>query len=94
VVSAVLRDVTLDADSYASFIDLQDKLHQNLCRRRTLVSVGTHDLDTVKPPFIYKALRPETIHFVPLNKTKEYNGRELMELYLVSSIFWYAFMNF
>ena len=34
--------------SYDSFIDLQDKLHQNLARRRTLASIGTHDLDTVK----------------------------------------------
>lgn len=36
-----------------SFIDLQDKLHQNICRRRTLVAIGTHDLDTVEGPFTY-----------------------------------------
>jgi phenylalanyl-tRNA synthetase beta subunit len=27
---------------------LQDKLHQNLCRQRTLVAIGTHDLATIK----------------------------------------------
>ena len=27
---------------------VQDKLHQNLARKRTLASVGTHDLDTIK----------------------------------------------
>jgi phenylalanyl-tRNA synthetase beta subunit len=48
VVAAVLRGVTLDETSYNSFIDLQDKLHQNLCRQRTLVAIGTHDLDTLK----------------------------------------------
>lgn len=48
VVAALLRGVSFDASSYASFIDLQDKLHQNLCRQRTLVSIGTHDLGTVK----------------------------------------------
>lgn len=36
-----------------SFIDLQDKLHQNICRRRTLVAIGTHDLDTIQGPFTY-----------------------------------------
>jgi phenylalanyl-tRNA synthetase beta chain len=36
---------------YDSFIDLQDKLHMNLCRQRRLVSMGTHDLDTVQGPF-------------------------------------------
>ena len=32
VVAAVLRNVTFDAKSYQSFIDLQDKLHNNICR--------------------------------------------------------------
>ena len=48
VMGAVLRNVTFTEASYESFIDLQDKLHQNLARRRTLASIGTHDLDTVK----------------------------------------------
>ena len=41
-------ETDLGKASYDSFIDLQDKLHQNLARRRTLASIGTHDLDTVK----------------------------------------------
>lgn len=36
---------------YESFIDLQDKLHQNLCRQRRFVAIGTHDLDTIEGPF-------------------------------------------
>lgn len=36
---------------YESFIDFQDKLHQNLCRMRRFVAIGTHDLDTVEGPF-------------------------------------------
>ena len=48
VMGAVLRDVTFTPESYESFIDLQDKLHQNLARQRTLSSIGTHDLDTVQ----------------------------------------------
>lgn len=48
VVCAVLRGVKFDAARYSSFIDLQDKLHQNLCRQRTLVAIGTHDLATIK----------------------------------------------
>jgi phenylalanyl-tRNA synthetase beta chain len=44
VVAAILRGITFDPTRYASFIDLQDKLHQNLCRQRSLVAIGTHDL--------------------------------------------------
>ena len=43
VVCAVLRDCTFDDRSYNSFLDLQDKMHHNTCRRRTLVAIGTHD---------------------------------------------------
>ncbi|RCK59185.1 Phenylalanine--tRNA ligase beta subunit [Candida viswanathii] len=79
--SAILRNVVLDERAYESFIALQDKLHSNLCRNRTLVAIGTHDLDTLTPPFTYEALAPKDINFVPLNQTKEMNGEELMEFY-------------
>ncbi|KPI36857.1 Phenylalanine--tRNA ligase beta subunit [Cyphellophora attinorum] len=81
VSGAILRGVTFDAARYASFIDLQDKLHANLARQRTLVSVGTHDLDTIKGPFTYEALKPTDIKFIPLNQTREMNGAELMTFY-------------
>mmetsp|Transcript_19300 Transcript_19300/g.24904 ORF Transcript_19300/g.24904 Transcript_19300/m.24904 type:complete len:640 (-) Transcript_19300:40-1959(-) len=66
VVCAVLRDVTFNQERYNSFIDLQDQLHRNLCRQRTLVAIGTHDLDSVKAPFFYDAREPKDIKFVPL----------------------------
>ncbi|KAJ2159343.1 phenylalanine--tRNA ligase subunit beta [Coemansia sp. RSA 552] len=81
VVGAILRGVTLNAERYQSFIDLQDKLHQNICRKRTLVSIGTHDLDTVQGPFTYEARRPEDIKFVPLNQTENMDGNRLIEFY-------------
>ncbi|KAK5072122.1 phenylalanine--tRNA ligase subunit beta [Lithohypha guttulata] len=81
VSGAILRNVTFDEARYESFIALQDKLHQNLARQRTLVSIGTHDLDTIKGPFTYEALPPKDIKFIPLNQTKEMNGEELMKFY-------------
>lgn len=86
VVAAILRNVTFNPTSYSSFIDLQDKLHQNICRKRTLVAIGTHDLDTVKGPFKYDALKPEDIKFVPLNRTTSMNGVELMEALSVRAL--------
>ena len=78
--------------SYDSFIDLQDKLHQNIGRyinmrwisyswinilfpiiahrKRSLVAIGTHDLDTIEGPFTYEALPPEQIKFKPLNQVR------------------------
>jgi phenylalanyl-tRNA synthetase beta chain len=54
LVGAILRNVTLDHQRYNSFLDLQDKLHFNICRRRTLVAIGTHDLDSIEGPFSYE----------------------------------------
>ncbi|XP_031285396.1 phenylalanine--tRNA ligase beta subunit, cytoplasmic [Pistacia vera] len=81
VVCAVLRNMSFDEVSYNSFIDLQDKLHQNICRRRTLVAIGTHDLDTLEGPFTYEALPPSEISFVPLKQTRDFRADKLMEYY-------------
>nr|ALS04329.1 phenylalanyl-tRNA synthetase beta chain [Acartia pacifica] len=85
VIGAVLRNITFTKERYDSFIELQDKLHQNLARKRTLASVGTHDLDTIKGPFRYMGRPPSDIKFVPLNQTKEFTSAQLMELYATDS---------
>lgn len=80
VICAVLRGVTFNDISYKSFIDLQEKLHQNLARRRTLASIGTHDLSKCKPPFKYLAQKPEDIKFIPLVGSEvEVDGIELFK---------------
>lgn len=80
---AILRNLKFTPRSYASFIDLQDKLHQNIGRRRWLVAIGTHDLDKIEPPFRYEARDPEEIKFIPLAKKEAYTAKELMTVYEV-----------
>ncbi|XP_032257156.1 phenylalanine--tRNA ligase beta subunit isoform X3 [Halichoerus grypus] len=80
-VAAVLRNIKFTKDRYDNFMELQEKLHQNICRKRALVAIGTHDLDTLSGPFTYTAKRPSDIKFKPLNKTKEYTACELMNIY-------------
>uniref|UniRef100_A0A8C7H7L6 Phenylalanine--tRNA ligase beta subunit n=1 Tax=Oncorhynchus kisutch TaxID=8019 RepID=A0A8C7H7L6_ONCKI len=84
-VAAVLRNITFTQERYDSFIELQEKLHQNVCRKRTLVAIGTHDLDTISGPFTYTAKPPGDIRFKPLNQAKEYTAQELMSLYKTDS---------
>uniref|UniRef100_A0AAY5KNG4 Phenylalanine--tRNA ligase beta subunit n=1 Tax=Esox lucius TaxID=8010 RepID=A0AAY5KNG4_ESOLU len=84
-VAAVLRNITFTQERYDSFIELQEKLHQNVCRKRTLVAIGTHDLDTISGPFTYTAKPPDDIRFTPLNQAQEYTATELMNLYKTDS---------
>uniref|UniRef100_A0A8D1LCT6 Phenylalanine--tRNA ligase beta subunit n=1 Tax=Sus scrofa TaxID=9823 RepID=A0A8D1LCT6_PIG len=86
-VAAVLRNMKFTKDRYDSFIELQEKLHQNICRKRALVAIGTHDLDTLSGPFTYTAKKPADIKFKPLNKSKEYTACELMNIYKVNVIY-------
>ena len=83
VVCAVLRDVSFqDKSRYNSFIDLQDQLHRNLCRQRTLVAIGTHDLDSVQPPFFYDARGPKDIEFIPLTPDdRSFTSDKLLDFY-------------
>ena len=78
--AAILRGINFTNDSLKGFMDLQDKLHNNICRGRKFVSMGTHDLDTIKGPFYYRALPKKEINFVPLNRTEAVDGDGLMKL--------------
>ena len=63
----------LGCSDYAIFIN----------RKRSLVAIGTHDLDTIEGPFSYEALPPSQIKFKPLGQEKEFTAVELMDLYSV-----------
>lgn len=65
---------------YQSLIDLQDKLHSGIGRKRTIISMGTYDLDTLSPNMIYDAVDPKEISFVPLNRDVTVDGHGLMTL--------------
>lgn len=70
---------------YDSLIDLQDKLHSGLGRKRTIVSIGTYDLDTLVPQegdstITYDAIKPSDFHLVPLNRTQSVDGLGLMTM--------------
>ncbi|XP_010566717.1 PREDICTED: phenylalanine--tRNA ligase beta subunit [Haliaeetus leucocephalus] len=84
-VAAVLRNINFTKERYDSFIDLQEKLHQNICRRRALVAIGTHDLDTISGPFTFTAKAPSEIKFKPLNQSQEYTASQIMDLYRTDS---------
>ncbi|KAK6590647.1 hypothetical protein RS030_142125 [Cryptosporidium xiaoi] len=79
VLCAILRDIEFNEDNYRSFIDFQEKLHHNICRKRSLVSIGTHDLNKIKGPFYYDAKPHDSINFIPLVGDKELNGTQLLE---------------
>ena len=79
MLAAVIRDIKLDEDAVVELMEMQEDLHWGLGRDRKKVSIGIHNLDVVKPPFTYTAVKPESVKFVPLGKTEEMTLKEILE---------------
>ncbi len=68
---ALVRGVTLNENAMISIMNLQEKLHITLGRKRRKVAIGIHDASPLVPPFRYFASPPEGTRFVPLQKPGE-----------------------
>lgn len=76
--SAIITDIEIDDYTILSLMNLQEKLHQTLGRNRKKVAIGVHDFDKLTPPFIYKAVEPDSIKFIPLNDNEERTLSEIL----------------
>jgi phenylalanyl-tRNA synthetase beta chain len=67
VVGAVVRNVDLSGGVLDSLIQLQEKLHSTLGRRRNKGAIGVHDLTMLKgDEVVYRDVAPDEDTFVPL----------------------------
>ncbi len=76
--AAVVRNVKMNDATIKSMIQIQEKLHDTLGRRRKKVAIGIHDLSKVRPPFVYKAVKPDAVKFVPLDTKVEMSLEEIL----------------
>ena len=74
----IVRGVTLDDISIKCLMELQEKLHVTLGRKRKKVSIGIHDLSKIEGPFTYDICSPHEPAFVPLQKDYEMTPEEII----------------
>ncbi|NUB89929.1 phenylalanine--tRNA ligase subunit beta [Haloterrigena sp. SYSU A558-1] len=88
VTGAVIRDVDLDEEALESLIQLQEKLHATMGRKRAKGAIGIHDLTMLKgrsatdesaPTIEYVGLEPDEDTFVPLDSDREMTPAEVLE---------------
>ncbi len=79
MLAAVVRNLELGEEDVADLMEIQEDLHWGIGRNRGKASIGVHNLDVVKPPFTFTAVKPHTVTFVPLDATKEMNLKEVLE---------------
>ncbi|ELY87474.1 phenylalanine--tRNA ligase subunit beta [Natrialba taiwanensis] len=87
VTGAVIRDIDLDEESLDSLIQLQEKLHATMGRKRAKGAIGIHDLTMLRgspategnPTIEYVGIDPDGDRFVPLDSDAELTPAEVLE---------------
>ena len=67
IVCGIIRNIDLDEEEVATLMNIQEHLHWAVGRDRRKVAIGVHDLDNVKPPYRYTAVKPDSVSFTPLH---------------------------
>lgn len=76
---AYVSGVAITDSALRSLMQLQEKLHETLGRKRRKVAIGIHDADKVKPPFRYFACGREDVSFIPLERSERMTPLEIMK---------------
>lgn len=76
---AVVRGLDLSKKKINGLIQLQEKMHETMGRRRDKLAIGLHDLSTVDAPFTYKAVEPEKVSFTPLEYDRNMQLGEILD---------------
>jgi phenylalanyl-tRNA synthetase beta chain len=76
---SIIKDIHLSDTTIKGIMHLQDKLDQTNGRSRQKTSIGIYNLDLIKGPIEYTAVKPADVSFVPLGVTEKMGLDEILE---------------
>ncbi|MBU2052934.1 MAG: phenylalanine--tRNA ligase subunit beta [Nanoarchaeota archaeon] len=76
---AIVKGLKLDDDKIKELIEIQEKLHVTIGRKRKKLAIGIYPLEKIKLPITYKALEPDKIKFIPLESNREMSGLQVLQ---------------
>jgi len=76
---AIVRGLNLDDEKIRELIEIQEKLHLTVGRKRKKVAIGIYPLEKIKLPITFKAMEPDQIKFTPLEMNRELSGLEILQ---------------
>ncbi len=91
---AIATNLSLDKEKIKSLIDLQEKLHTTIGRKRKKVAIGIYPLEKISLPITYTALPPEKIKFIPLESNKEMDGAQILQRHPAGKEYSHLLQNF
>jgi phenylalanyl-tRNA synthetase beta chain len=78
-VCAIVKGLKLDNEKIKELIEVQEKLHMTIGRKRKKLAIGIYPLEKIKLPITYTALEPDKIKFTPLESNKEMSGLQILQ---------------
>ncbi|MEA3430995.1 MAG: phenylalanine--tRNA ligase subunit beta [Nanoarchaeota archaeon] len=77
-VCAVVKNLKFDDEKIREIIQIQEKLHITLLRKRKKGAIGIYPMESIKFPIQYLAKNPKDIKFQPLESSKEMTGLKIL----------------
>lgn len=75
---AIVKGINFSEEKIKEVIQIQEKLHITYGRNRKKVAIGIYPFEKIKTPIRFVAMKPEDIHFRPLEFPRELNGRQIL----------------
>jgi len=79
IACAIIKGLKFDDDKIKEIVDIQEKLHLTLGRKRKKAAIGIYPLEKIKLPITFKALEPDKIKFIPLETEREMSGLQILQ---------------
>jgi phenylalanyl-tRNA synthetase beta chain len=78
-VCAVIKGINFTDEKIKSIIDIQEKLHGSIGRKRKKLAIGVYPLEKINFPITYKADLPDNIKFRPLGSEKIMTAKQILK---------------
>ncbi|MFA5020107.1 MAG: phenylalanine--tRNA ligase subunit beta [Candidatus Pacearchaeota archaeon] len=75
---AIVKNLKFNNERIKEIVDIQEKLHLTLGRKRKKCAIGVYPLEKIRLPITFKAVNPDDIKFMPLESDKEMTGRQIL----------------
>ena len=76
---SIVKGLQLDDEKIKEIINIQEKLHITIGRKRKRAAIGIYPLEKIELPITFKAMEPDKIRFIPLEMDKELSGLEILQ---------------
>lgn len=76
---AIVKNLNFNDQKIKEIIEIQEKLHTTIGRKRKKLAIGIYPLEKIKLPITYKALEPDKIKFQPLEAPREMTGLQILQ---------------